>query len=78
MLAYQQDNITPFETPIPGYDLLNAELAYTVPTTRQFDCQVYLQGQNLIGEDIRNSASDLKVTAPQNGRNIIPGERAYF
>jgi len=37
MLAYQQDNIAPFATPIPGYDLLNAELAYTVPTTSQFD-----------------------------------------
>ena len=76
--AYDQDNIAPFATPTPGYDLLNAELAYTVPTTSQLDWQVYLQGQNLIDEDIRNSTSYLKDTAPQIGRNIILGVRAYF
>ncbi len=76
--AYDQDNIAPFETPTPGYDLLNAELAYTVPTTSQFDWQVYLQGQNLLNDDIRNSTSFLKDTAPQIGRNVILGVRVYF
>ena len=76
--AYEQDNIAPFETPTPGYDLLNAELAYTVPTTSQFDWQVYLQGQNLMDEDIRNSTSYLKDFAPQIGRNVILGVRVYF
>ncbi len=76
--AFEQDNIAPFETPTPDYDLLNAELAYTVPTTSQFDWQVYLQGQNLLNDDIRNSTSYLKDTAPQIGRNIVMGVRAYF
>ena len=69
--AYKQDNIAPFETPTPGYDLLNAELTYTVPTTSQFDWQVYLQGQNLMDEDIRNSTSYLKDFAPQIGRKSV-------
>ena len=76
--AYKQDNTAPFETETPGYDLLNAELAYTVPTNSQLDWQVYLQGQNLIDEDIRNSTSYLKDFAPQIGRNIVMGVRAYF
>jgi len=76
--AFEQDNIAPFETPTPDYDLLNAELTYTVPTTSQFDWQVYLQGQNLLNDDIRNSTSYLKDTAPQIGRNVILGVRVYF
>jgi iron complex outermembrane receptor protein len=76
--AYKQDNIAQFETETPGYDLLNAELAYTLTTGGQFDWQVYLQGQNLLDEDIRNSTSYLKDHAPQIGRNVVLGVRAYF
>lgn len=76
--AYKQDNTAPFETDTPSYDLLNAELAYTVPNSGQFDWQVYLQGQNLLDEDIRNSTSTLKDVAPQIGRNVILGLRMYF
>jgi iron complex outermembrane receptor protein len=76
--AFKQDNIAPMETPTPGYDLLNAELSYTVATGDQFEFQVYLQGQNLLDEDIRNSTSYLKDFAPQIGINAIFGVRAYF
>jgi iron complex outermembrane receptor protein len=76
--AYRQDNIAPFETPTPGYDLLNAELVITLPSAGQYDWQVYLKGQNLLDEDIRNSTSYLKDFAPQIGRNIILGTRVYF
>jgi len=76
--AYRQDNTAPFETDTPGYDLLNAELAYTVPAAGEFDWQVYVQGQNLLDEDIRNSTSTLKDFAPQIGRNVIVGVRMYF
>ena len=76
--AYKQDNIATRETPTPGYDLLNAELSYTVATGDQMEFQVYLQGQNLLDEDIRNSTSYLKDFAPQIGRNAILGVRAFF
>ena len=76
--AYKQDNTAPLETPTPGYDLLNAEVSYSVVTGDQLEFQVYLQGQNLLDEDIRNSTSTLKDYAPQIGINAIFGVRAYF
>jgi iron complex outermembrane receptor protein len=76
--AYKQDNTAPMETSTPGYDLLNAEVSYTVATGDQMEFQVYLQGQNLLDEDIRNSTSTLKDYAPQIGINAIFGVRAYF
>jgi iron complex outermembrane receptor protein len=78
MHAFKQDNTAPFETDTPSYDLLNAELAYAVPNSGQFEWQVYLQGQNLLDEDIRNSTSTLKDFAPQIGRNVVIGVRMYF
>ena len=76
--AYKQDNLAPLETPTPGYDLVNAEVSYTVATGDQFEFQVYLQGQNLLDDDIRNSTSTLKDYAPQIGINAIFGVRAFF
>lgn len=76
--AYKQENLATLETPTPGYDLLNAELSYTVTTGGQLEFQVYLQGQNLLDEDIRNSTSHLKDFAPQIGINAIIGVRAFF
>jgi len=76
--AYKQDNLAALETPTPGYDLLNAEVSYTVATSDQLEFQIYLQGQNLLDEDIRNSTSYLKDFAPQIGVNAIFGVRAYF
>lgn len=76
--ADKQDNVAPLETPTPSYDLLNAEVSYTVATGDQLEFQIYLQGQNLLDEDIRNSTSYLKDFAPQIGLNAIFGVRAYF
>ncbi|CAA0108639.1 putative TonB-dependent receptor [Halioglobus japonicus] len=76
--AYDQDNVAPLETRTPGYDLLNAEVIFTGPSVSQIDWQVYLKGQNLLDEDIRNSTSYLKDQAPQIGLNVVFGVRAYF
>ena len=76
--AYKQDNLAPLETPTPSYDIVNAELSYNFATGDQFEFQVYLRGQNLLDEDIRNSTSTLKDFAPQIGINAIFGVRAYF
>jgi iron complex outermembrane receptor protein len=76
--AFEQDNLAPMETETPDYDLLNAEIVFTGPSMNLFDWQVYLKGQNLLDEDIRNSTSFLKDEAPQIGLNVIFGVRAYF
>ncbi len=76
--AYAQNRLAEMETRTPGYDLLNAEVVYSVPGFDKLDWQIYLKGQNLLDEDIRNSTSYLKDQAPQIGLNVIFGVRAYF
>ncbi len=76
--AYDQNNVAEGETKTPGYDLLNAELTFTGPAYDQFEWQIYLKGQNLLDESIRNSTSYLKDQAPQIGLNVIFGVRAFF
>lgn len=67
-----------FETPTPGYDLLNADLSFYLPISDAFDLEFFLQGRNLLDEDIRNSTSFLKDQAPQIGRNFVFGVRSTF
>lgn len=67
-----------FETPTPGYDLLNAELSWYVPVGDRADLTLYLKGRNLLDEDIRHSTSFLKDQAPQAGRNVVLGVRGTF
>ena len=76
--AYDQNNVAELETDTPGYDLLNAELALNGSGQDQFEWQIYLKGQNLLDESIRNSTSYLKDQAPQIGLNIIFGVRVFF
>jgi iron complex outermembrane receptor protein len=66
------------ETPTPGYDLVNAEISYYFMLTDRFGMDLFLQGRNLLDEDIRNSTSYLRNQAPQIGRNYILGVRAAF
>jgi iron complex outermembrane receptor protein len=68
----------PMETSTPGYDQLDAELTWLLPAKGPFDFEVYLQGRNLLDEDIRNSTSFLKDQAPQIGRNLVLGARMAF
>jgi iron complex outermembrane receptor protein len=67
-----------YETPTPGYDLLNAEISYRFGFDSGAGMELYLKGQNLLNEDIRNSASFLKDQAPQMGRNFVLGARLSF
>jgi iron complex outermembrane receptor protein len=76
--ASSHTRVADYETPTPGYDLLNADLSYVLPTDWRSEWELFLKGQNLLDEDIRNSTSFLKDQAPQIGRNIILGVRAYF
>lgn len=76
--AFAQDHTAPLETRTPGYDMLNAELVYTGQSYKRLDWEIYLKGQNLLNDDVRNSTSYLKDQAPQIGRNFIFGVRAYF
>jgi iron complex outermembrane receptor protein len=74
--AGDHDRVAEFETPTPGYDLLNAEVSWLLPLGDRSEWQLFLKGVNLLDEDIRNSTSFLKDLAPQAGRNFVLGLRA--
>lgn len=76
--ADDHTDIAEFETPTPGYDLLNAGISFFLPVGDYSDLEFYVQGRNLLDEDIRNSTSFLKDQAPQIGRNFVFGVRAMF
>ncbi|NRB72470.1 MAG: TonB-dependent receptor [Xanthomonadales bacterium] len=76
--ADAQNRTAEFETATPGYDLLNADLSFYLPVSDGFDLEFFLQGRNLLDEDIRNSTSYLKDQAPQIGRNFVFGVRSTF
>jgi len=77
--ADDHTDIAEFETPTPGYDLLNAGISFFLPVgDNAADLEFYIKGRNLLDEDIRNSTSFLKDQAPQIGRNFVFGVRALF
>lgn len=76
--ADSHDRTAEFETATPGYDLLNAEVSWYMALDGGMDLEFFVQGRNLLDEDIRNSTSFLKDQAPQIGRNVVFGVRSTF
>jgi len=76
--AWDHDRVADYETPTPGYDLVNAEVSWRFAATDRTEWVAFLKARNLLDEDIRNSTSYLKDRAPQAGRNFIVGMRARF
>lgn len=72
--AFSQNQIAAFETPTAGYNLLNAELSYTMKLEpfagigREF--VVGIKGENLLDDDIRNAVSYKKDEVLQPGRSV--------
>lgn len=72
--AFRQDEFASFDTPTPGYNLLNAELSYTTKLDRQTglvpEITVGIKGENLLDDDVRNSVSYKKDEVLQPGANV--------
>lgn len=72
--AFSQNQIATFETSTNGYNLLNAELSYTMKldpfagANREFVLGV--KGENLLDDDIRNHVSSKKDEVLQPGRSV--------
>lgn len=75
--TFKQADIAAFETETPGYDMVNATLAYDVDLG-PVRSQIFLRGTNLLDETAFNHASFLADTAPLRGRNVTVGIRARF
>ncbi|WP_433947068.1 TonB-dependent receptor domain-containing protein [Brevundimonas diminuta] len=76
--VFTQDRIAAFERKTPGYDMVNATLAYDVPTIADINGQVFLRGTNLLDDKALNHASFISHLAPLRGRNLVLGFRARF
>jgi iron complex outermembrane receptor protein len=75
--VFRQDEVAEFETETPGYNLVNARLAYafnvgTVPM------EAYISGQNLGDNEARVHTSFLRDFSPLPGRNFRVGIRGEF
>ena len=72
--AFAQHEFATFDTPTPGYNLLNAELSYTTKLDRLSrltpEITVGIRGENLLNDDIRNSVSYKKDEVLQPGANV--------
>jgi iron complex outermembrane receptor protein len=75
--VFEQEKIAAFETRTPGYDMVNATLAYDLALAG-FASQVFVRGTNLLDEKALNHASFITNLAPLRGRNFALGLRTRF
>ncbi|NVK22313.1 MAG: TonB-dependent receptor [Kangiellaceae bacterium] len=72
-----QDKISQGELATDGYNLLNLNIGYNLYFDNA-DLLLFLRGQNLLDEEIRDHASFLKDRAPRTGRSLTAGFRLTF
>ncbi|WIO74804.1 TonB-dependent receptor [Porticoccaceae bacterium LTM1] len=75
--ASKQDRPGENEEATAGYSKLDASFNYHIGT-QAADYVLFLRGDNLLNEEIRNATSFLREVAPQAGRNIEIGVRVQF
>ena len=72
--AFRHDETAIDETPTSGYTLLNAGISYTMKLASNGaitpELTIGLKGDNLLDEDVRNSASFKKDEVLEPGRNV--------
>ncbi len=75
--TFRQDDVAHYERETPGFDMVNATLAYEFerPGIRP---QIFVRGTNLLDEKALNHASYLAHAAPMKGRGLTIGVRARF
>lgn len=75
--ASEQDRPGENEEKTAGYSRLDTNINYRINTAAA-DYVLFLRGNNLLNEEIRNATSFLREVAPQAGRNIEVGVRITF
>ncbi|HEY8519491.1 MAG TPA: TonB-dependent receptor [Gammaproteobacteria bacterium] len=70
-----QDRTAPFETPTPGYTMVDADLAWRLPSPR---LELFVRASNLLDEDARKHTSLVKDFVPLPGRSYGLGLRGRF
>lgn len=73
--VFDQNRVADYETQTPGYDIVNATLAYHVDLGTRVRTELFLRGMNLTNELAFNHASFIKDASPLRGRNVVLGIR---
>ena len=74
----RQNKRAELESSTPAYTLLNLEASYRIKETRSNGIRLFVQGRNLLDEEIRIHTSFLKNFAPLPGRALVAGIRGDF
>ncbi|MCC2681664.1 MAG: TonB-dependent receptor [Nitrosospira multiformis] len=74
----RQNDLAELETSTPGYTMVNMEVSYRIKKTRSNGIRIFLQGRNLLDEEMRVHTSFLKNFAPLPGRALVAGLRGEF
>lgn len=74
----RQDRVAALETETSGYTLMNVEMGYHMKLAKSMNYTLFLQGRNLLDEEMRVHTSFLKNFAPLPGRAIVAGIRGTF
>ncbi len=73
--ALEQSRTAPLETTTPGYTRVDAEVSHTWSMGPSRTATFFVQGRNLLNDDVRLSTSFIKDAAPQPGRSVFAGLR---
>lgn len=74
----RQSRVAEFETATPGYTLVNIDASYRIWKTKSGALNLFLQGKNLLNEEMRVHTSFLKDFSPLAGRALVAGLRGNF
>ncbi len=74
----EQDNAATLELPTDSYTVVSLYADYHLRLAGDSEIKLFLRGDNLLDEEIRNHASFLKNFAPEPGRSFTLGVRLDF
>ena len=74
----EQEDVAELELPTDGYTLLSLYADYHIDVGEDSSLEVFLRGENLLDEEIRNHVSFLKNYAPEPGRGVMVGVRFEY
>ncbi|PTR09498.1 iron complex outermembrane receptor protein [Nitrosospira sp. Nsp5] len=74
----RQNRVAELETSTPGYTLVNVDVSYRIKETKSNGIKIFLQGKNLLNEEMRVHTSFLKNFAPLPGIAAVIGLRGEF
>jgi iron complex outermembrane receptor protein len=76
--VFAQNRVAAYETPTPGYTMVDAHVAWHIDTPHANAWEVFFDGTNLLNQTAEVATSYLKDVAPLPGRGFTFGVRTFF